>query len=261
MLRSLVCSVMCISVAYWGQLMRYQLADERGKDAMATYHRAMEHIEIPEGIKLMYASAATTEKDFKEAEKTYGELIHAANKDLPLTDPVTDTKFRASLNFEGLTRISSLYTMLGDMYYAAEDLDKTFKAYDNSLFFYATNPLTLNNYAYFLTENGGDLDKALEMSSKALDQDPENEIYLDTYAWILFKKKDYKEALEYQTRAVETAELAGEPAAEYYHHLGDIYFMNHQPEEAVRSWEKALKLEPDNALLKKKVSHKTFFFE
>ena len=249
------------NVAYWGQLMRYQLADERGKDAMATYHRAMEHIEIPEGIKLMYASAATTEKDFKEAEKTYGELIHASNKDLPLTDPVTDTKFRASLNFEGLTRISSLYTMLGDMYYAAEDLDKTFKAYDNSLFFYATNPLTLNNYAYFLTENGGDLDKALEMSSKALDQDPENEIYLDTYAWILFKKKDYKEALEYQTRAVETAELAGEPAAEYYHHLGDIYFMNHQPEEAVRSWEKALKLEPDNALLKKKVSHKTFFFE
>lgn len=249
------------NVAYWGQLMRYQLADARGKDAMETYRRAGEHIDIPDGIKLMYASAATTEKDFSEAEKTYADLIHAVNPDLPLTEPVTDTKFRASLDFEGLTQISSLYTMLGDMYYSADNLENTFKAYDNSLFFYASNPLTLNNYAYFLAENNGDLEKALEMSRKALDQDPENEIYLDTYAWILFKKKDYKDALEYQTRAVESAEIAGEPVAEYYHHLGDIYFMNHQPEEAVNNWEKALKLEPDNALLKKKVAHKTFFFE
>lgn len=249
------------NVAYWGQLMQYQLADERGSEAMETYHRAAGHIDIPDGLKLMYASAATTEKNFEEAEKAYAELIREANPDLPLTDSISDTKFRGSLNFDGLTRLSSLYTMLGDMYYSAGDLDKTFKAYDNALFFYVSNPLTLNNYAYFLTETNGDLDRALDMSRKALDQDPENETYLDTYAWVLFKKKNYKEALEYQKQAVETAESAGEPAAEYYHHLGDIYFMNHEPENALKNWERALKLEPDNELLKKKVAHKTFFFE
>lgn len=249
------------NVSYWGQLMQYQLADERGADAMKTYHRAAAHIEVPNGLKLMYASAATTEKNFEEAEKAYAELIHEANPDLPLTDSISDTKFRGSLNFDGLTRLCSLYTMLGDMYYTAGEIDKTFKAYDNALFFYASSPLTLNNYAYFLTETDGDLDKAFKMSKEALDQDPENETYLDTYAWVLFKRKDYKEALEYQKQAVETAELAGEPAAEYYHHLGDIYFMNHQPEEALKNWERALELEPENELLKKKVAHKTFFFK
>lgn len=250
------------NVEYWGQLMRYQLADERAADAMTTYDRASKLIEIPDGIKLMYASAASQQKDFDVAEKAYAELIHVADPSLPLTDSVTDTKFRSTLSFEGLTRLSSLYTMLGDMYYTAENLEKTFRAYDNALFFYATNPLTLNNYAYFLSENDGDLDRALDMSRKALDQDPENGTYLDTYAWVLFKKKDYKEALEYQRKAMEAVEAEGdEPAAEYYHHLGDILFMNHQPREALENWEKALKLEPDNKLLKKKVQHKTFFYE
>lgn len=249
------------NVAYWGQLMRYQLADDRGKDAMETYQRAKAHIEIPNGLTLMYASAATQDKNFEKAEKAYAELIHEADPNLPLTDSVNDPKLRNSLNYEGLVRLCTLYTSLGDMYYAAGDLDKTFGAYDNALYFYDSYPLTLNNYAYFLTEKDGDLDRALEMSRKSIDQDPENPTYLDTYAWILFKKKEYKEALDTQRQAVELAEQDGEVAAEYYHHLGDILFMNHLPDEALEYWKKALELESDNELLKKKVSHKTFFFE
>lgn len=37
--------------------------------------------------------------------------------------------------------------------------------------------------------------------------------------------------------------------------------MNHQPDEAVKNWKRALELEPDNGLLKKKVAHKAFFYE
>lgn len=246
---------------YWGQLMRYQLADERPRDAMKTYEKAKEHIEIPNGLKLMYASAAALEKDFKTAEDTYADLIHEADPSLPLTDSISDKSILSKLDFEGITRLSTLYNMLGDMYYNAGDLDKAFRAYDNSLFFYPQNQLTLNNYAYFLTETGGDLDKALQMSKEAILADPENATYLDTYAWVLFKRKEYAEALEYQRQAVETAEKTGENAAEFYHHYGDILFMNHQPAEALENWEKALELEPDNELLKKKVAHKTFFYE
>ena len=46
-----------------------------------------------------------------------------------------------------------------------------------------------------------------------------------------------------------------------YHHAGDIYFMTGDYQIAVDFWEKALKLEPDNSLLKKKVKYKTFFYE
>lgn len=250
------------NVDYWGQLMRFQLADERGDDALQTYRRALRHITPDDPLKLMYASAATVAEEFDEAEKTYGELIHSVNPALPLTDSITDKRARNSLSYDGLTRMSSLYNMLGDMYYSAGNLEKAYKAYDNSLFFFPSNPMTLNNYAYFLAENGGDLAKAEVMSRKAIEQEPENETYLDTYAWVLFKKKEYKEALEYQRKALEAAEAAGTADnAEFYSHLGDILFMNHEPHEALENWEKALELEPDDELLNKKVTHKTFFFE
>lgn len=250
------------NVNYWTQLMRFQLADERPQEAMQTFHKAEKHVTSTDPMLLMYASAASMAKDFAEAEKTYAELIHLINPALPLTDSITDEKARTMLTYEGLDRMNELYTMLGDMYYNANELEKTFRAYDNALFFMPTSPMTLNNYAYFLVENDGDVEKAESMSRQAIEQEPENSTYLDTYAWVLFKKKDYKEALDYQLKAIEAAKAEGnEENSEFYSHLGDIQFMNHQPEEAVESWRHALKLDPDNALLKKKVANKTFFFK
>ena len=246
---------------YWGQLMRYQLADSASVKAIETYKNAREHIEVPEGLTLMYAAALAETKDYEGAEEAYASLIRSLNPDLPLTDSITDTKFRSKLSYEDLIRLSTLYNMLGDLYYQQKNIDNAFRAYENSLFFYASNALTLNNYAYFLAETGGDLDKAQEMSKRAIHEMEDNPTYLDTYAWILFKKKEYKEALDYQLLALEKAEEIGDINSEYFHHLGDILFMNHEPEKALENWMRALELEPDNSLLKKKVEYKTFFYE
>ncbi len=246
---------------YWQQLMGYQIAADKGKEAMETYDRASSHIAINDQLRLMYGSAATMAKDYDAAEKMFGEMIHYYSEELPLSETITDDSALKNLNYEALNRLSSIYSMLGDMYYAAKELEKAYSAYDNSLLFNPENPLSLNNYAYFLCENGGDLDKAESMARQAIGLDTDNDTYLDTMAWVLFKKKEYKEALEFQEKAIEIAEQKGEPAAEFYNHLGDILFMNHNPEGALENWKKALKLEPDNELLKKKVTHKTFFFE
>ena len=37
--------------------------------------------------------------------------------------------------------------------------------------------------------------------------------------------------------------------------------MNQQPKEALEYWKKALELDGDNELLKRKVQHKTYFYE
>lgn len=249
------------NTTYWIQKMRYELADNRTMDVINTYKEARQHIETPEVIDFMYAAAAAELDNYQDAEKVYGDLIHKMNPTLPIDTAVDASQYRNSLSYEELQRISTYYNMLGDMYYRAEQLDKAFVAYDNSLYFFPDNILTLNNYAYFLSENGGDLDKALAMSRKALDGDDSNPTYLDTYAWILFKKKEYKEALEYMQLAFDFAETDDNVGAEYYSHMGDILFMNQQQEEAVKYWEKALEMEPNNELLRKKVEHKTFFFE
>ena len=53
--------------------------------------------------------------------------------------------------------------------------------------------LVLNNYAYYLSVERRDLDKAEEMSYKTVKAEPNNATYLDTYAWILFEKGNYAE--------------------------------------------------------------------
>lgn len=249
------------NITYWGQLLTYQLADQKFSDLKRTYKRAKEYIDVPYSMKMIYASALVQTEDTKEAIKVIDEVIHDFNPDLPIDGEVTDKQFLSTLDYDNLTRLSSLYNMLGDLYYTENNFDKAFQAYENSLFFYHDNPLTLNNYAYFLTESGGDLTKAREMSEKALALDENNPTYIDTFAWILFKQKEYERALEYQKLALELAEQRQDFTPDYFNHMGDILFMNHEPDEALKYWEKALELDPGNELLKKKVEHKTFFFK
>ena len=118
--------------------------------------------------------------------------------------------------------------------------------------------MAMNNCAYFMTESGMDLDKAAELSRRSLNIDPDNESSLDTYAWIMFKKGDYKEAKAFIDRAMEQTES---PSAELYQHAGDIYFMNSDPDKAVEFWEMAAELDPDDELLQKKLKHKTYFYK
>ncbi|MDE6578799.1 MAG: tetratricopeptide repeat protein [Muribaculaceae bacterium] len=250
------------NAAFWEKLMRYQYAGNQPKEAMATFKLAQDNIEITDDFRLLYAAAATEAEDYDTAIDTYADMIHAIGPSLPLTDSISDKNALLSLTYDNYIALNMLYSMLGDTYYREKKLDLTFKAYDNAIFFIPDNAMTLNNYAYFLTESDGDLDKALDYISKAITSDPENPTFLDTYAWVLFKRKDFKQALEYQKKAIDIATQKGEElSADYFHHLGDILFMNHEPAEALENWEKAFKLEPENQLLKKKVTHKTFFFE
>ena len=120
------------------------------------------------------------------------------------------------------------------------------------------NLLALNNCAYYLAVEGRDLDKAEEMSARTIKERPDDATSLDTYAWVMFRKKNYTEAMAYIDKAIANSE---DPSEELYHHAGDIYFMNGEPQKALEFWEKALALDPDNELLQRKVKHKTYFYE
>jgi len=48
------------------------------------------------------------------------------------------------------------------------------------------NALVLNNYAYLLATSRGDIRLAEKMSTRAVQAEPQNPTYLDTYAWILY---------------------------------------------------------------------------
>ena len=52
----------------------------------------------------------------------------------------------------------------------------------------------LNNYAYYLSQEVKNLRKALKMSKKTVEAEPDNATYLDTYGWILHLLGRSKEA-------------------------------------------------------------------
>ena len=60
----------------------------------------------------------------------------------------------------------------------------------------------LNNYAYYLSQEGKKLKKAYAMSKKAIEAEPNNSTYLDTFGWILYLQGKAAEAKSYFKQAM-----------------------------------------------------------
>jgi tetratricopeptide (TPR) repeat protein len=106
----------------------------------------------------------------------------------------------------------------------------------------------LNYLGYMWAERGENLTEAKEMIEKALKLEPENAAFLDSMAWVLFKLKQPKQALEFQLKALK---LQKEPDATLHDHLGDIYLALQEPQKARDQWEKSLSLESSEEIQKK----------
>lgn len=140
---------------------------------------------------------------------------------------------------------SDFYSILGDLYHSREMKAEAYAAYDSSLVYNPNNINTLNNYAYYLSVERTNLDKAEEMSFITVKAEPENSTYLDTYAWILFEKGKYTEARIYIEQAMENG---GDSSQVIVEHCGDIYYKLGEKDKALELWKKALTLEssPDD---------------
>ena len=113
---------------------------------------------------------------------------------------------------------------------------EAYAAYDSALVYNPNNIATLNNYAYYLSVERKDLDKAEEMSYRTVKAEPENATYLDTYAWILFEKERYTEARIYIEQAMRNG---GDTSQVIVEHCGDIYYMLDEKDKALEYWKKA----------------------
>ena len=107
---------------------------------------------------------------------------------------------------------------------------------------------------------GKDLDDALALIERLMSIEDNNPTSLDTYAWVLFRRKDYAKAREIID---QTLELTPDEdlTADVLEHAGDIYFMDGDPDRAVEFWKQALKFDPDNKLLQRKVTNRAYYFK
>lgn len=138
---------------------------------------------------------------------------------------------------------------LGLVYDDLKMYPETDRLYEQAFKFFPDNILLLNNYAYHLSERGEKLTEAKEMSKKTIEKEPNNSSYLDTYGWILFKMKDYKNAAVYIEKAIKINK--NETLLD---HLGDVYEAMDEVVKALKYWNEALQINPDNESIKNKVN-------
>jgi tetratricopeptide (TPR) repeat protein len=150
---------------------------------------------------------------------------------------------------------TQIYSSLGDAYQGQKKYKESAQAYEQALALDPNNSYTLNNYAYYLSLRNENLEKAERMSIKSNQLEKNNASFQDTYAWILFKLKKYEEAKEWMQKAI----INNPNSPVQFEHLGDIFYKLGDVDKALENWNKSLKIDPNNPLVKKKVNEKKYF--
>lgn len=224
----------------WMQLIGVDMRQENWAGVVESTEKGMHYVpEMPE--LYLYQGVGYSMMDKQE------QALKAYQKGLEKIDP------------KNVQMISTLWGQIGDVYYKLDQIQKAYDSYDEALKYNEKNAAVLNNYSYFLSLEGKDLSKAERLSGKAVELEPNNATYLDTYAWIYFKQGNYMLAKFYIQSAVNKAD--GSQSAEVMEHYGDILFMNDEKEAAVAQWKKAQEMGNDSEVLKKKIETKNYIKE
>jgi tetratricopeptide (TPR) repeat protein len=171
--------------------------------------------------------------------KKYDEAIIALNKGVALV--VYDDDM-----------LKNFYTYLGDSYYAKKNSKDAYAAYDKVLEIDPKNTYVLNNYSYYLSLQGDNLDKAEKMAKKLVDQSDNNASYLDTYGWVLYKEKKYTDAEIWLNKALLNG---GDSSSVILEHYGDVMFNLGSSDKALIYWKKAKEKGKGSEFLDKKINY------
>lgn len=145
---------------------------------------------------------------------------------------------------------SAAYGFCGDMAHLRGDNRSAYRDYRKALALQPENPLILNNFAYYLSEEGRKLEEALEMAHRANQLDPHNPTYLDTEAWVLYALGRYEEA---QTLMRQALVLDATNSPELLLHYGDILFALGKSFMAKTYWQRALEAGADGAEIEERL--------
>jgi tetratricopeptide (TPR) repeat protein len=179
----------------------------------------------------------------EEAAKTYEGILESVKKEKGIKEDELKSytkRYRYIL--------SGVYMDLDNVEKAAEHL-KALLADDPD------NPTFNNDLGYIWADHNMNLEESEKMIRKALEEDkkqrrmedpdikPEddkdNAAYLDSLAWVLFRKKQYKEALPLLEQAVKDEEGRH---IEIYDHLAQVHLALGDKAKAIEAWKKGLEV-------------------
>ncbi|EEF61281.1 tetratricopeptide repeat protein [Pedosphaera parvula] len=207
-----------------------QINLEKPKEALSTLEHARKKFKPSFVLEFFSGLAFSKEKDFTNALQhlTSAEVIAKA---------------------EEPKRLNALfYFEVGSVYERASNFEEAEKYFEKCLSQSPNFTEALNYLGYMWAEHGIKLEKARDLIEKAVKLEPKNPAYLDSFAWVLYKLNQPKEAL---ARIEEAIKLTPEPDATLYDHLGDIYAALKQDDKARTAWRRSLEVEQNEEVRKK----------
>lgn len=221
----------------WKQLL-YCNASEDDNDAILDNAQKALHFFPEQPLFYWYAAVSSSIKDNNNDAIKYLEI---------------GRKFLADKNW-----LVMFDSYLGDLYHIASEKAKAYQAYDRALHNDPDNITVLNNYAYYLALDNNNLEKALKMSARTIELEPQNPMYIDTYAWVFYKMQRYEDAEKWMKKALN---MGKDNNGTYLEHYGDILFQLNKKNDAVNYWKKAKKAGNTSNLIDKKIKDETLYEE
>ena len=245
-----------------------QTITDHKKDARGTYLKAIQldnsKFQLWQQVVLIDAELNQTDSLLHHSERAlelfpnqaslwfYNGVAYLLNKQA--AKGVKSLEYGRKLASDNPELLAQFNTQLGDAYHELKDNAKSDAAYDAALAFDANNAQALNNYSYFLSLRGEKLDKAKEMAGKLVKQFPDNDTYLDTYAWVLYKQKDYSGARQTLERALKTSK-----DATIFEHYGDVLYQLGDQDKALAQWQRAKAIGGASPFVDRKIKEKKLY--
>ena len=201
------------TLLYGDVLMRQRRYDEAATQLAAALRQDSARYEVWEGLLICLTECPDREAEMadysRRAERLFPMhtlphhltgLVHLRHE--RYAEAVAALEKAVQWGFNKGYLEAETYGLLAEAYYRNGQYDKAWQAFDRVVELRPEEWNTLNNYAYYLGEQGVRLEEALAMSRRTIDAEPENANSLDTYAWLLHLLGRDHEALPYAERAV-----------------------------------------------------------
>ena len=131
---------------------------------------------------------------------------------------------------------------LGSLYERAGDSKRAEESFLALLEKSPEHAPTLNYLGYMWAEKGVNLERAQEMLTRAVGQEPNNGAYVDSLGWVYFRLGNLELAEKYLTDAVRLAPRDATVAE----HLGDVLAKRGDMTRALAQYRTALTLDPES---------------
>jgi tetratricopeptide (TPR) repeat protein len=204
-------------------------------------------------FQMMYEKSAEAMELFPSSAVFYLYRGVAAMQLKKFDDAVQALNTGAPLVVENNALSSQFYASLGDCYHTLKKHEESDASYEKALTYDASNIYVMNNYAYYLSVRKVRLDRALELSSRSNELQPNNASFLDTKAWIYYVKGDYENAAVWIDKALEHGGMRSGTILE---HKGDILFRKGKADDALDFWKRAKEVGGGSEHLEQKINSK-----